>query len=188
MNDVPIRLLGNGGFARELASYLRETGPNNYMPTLYDSREAETGDYWTPTLIAVGDPALRAKITAEFEDAFWTVYSWREWDDSCQLSEGVIVCPGTIITVNVTLLRHVLLNLNCTVGHDTLIGPYSVVSPGANISGHVSIGAGCYIGTGAALREGVTLASDVTVGAGAVVVKDIVEAGTYVGVPARRIA
>ena len=36
------------------------------------------------------------------------------------------------------------------------------------------------------VKNNVTITDDVTVGAGAAVVKDITEAGVYVGVPARR--
>jgi acetyltransferase-like isoleucine patch superfamily enzyme len=43
-----------------------------------------------------------------------------------------------------------------------------------------------FIGAGAALRNGVRIASDVVIGAGAAVVGNIDEPGTYIGVPARR--
>lgn len=43
------------------------------------------------------------------------------------------------------------------------------------------------IGAGAVVLPGVTIADDVTIGAGSVVPDNIVEPGTYVGMPARRI-
>jgi acetyltransferase-like isoleucine patch superfamily enzyme len=44
-----------------------------------------------------------------------------------------------------------------------------------------------FLGAGATVIDGTTIADDVTVGAGATVVSDIREPGTYVGSPARRL-
>ena len=50
-------------------------------------------------------------------------------------------------------------------------------------------GDNCYFGSGAKILGAVTIADDVAVGAGAVVTKDITEAGTtWGGVPARKIS
>ena len=45
----------------------------------------------------------------------------------------------------------------------------------------------CFIGTGASLLENLTLTSDIIIGSGAVVTKSISEAGTYVGIPVKRL-
>jgi len=51
------------------------------------------------------------------------------------------------------------------------------------------IGDNCYFGSGAKVIGAVTIADDVAVGAGAVVTKDITEAGTtWAGVPARKVS
>ena len=99
---------------------------------------------------------------------------------------GLIVTPGCVLTTNITLGKHVVVNINSTVGHDTRIGDYTTVNPGCNISGEVVIGEGCLIGTGAVIREKVHIAPGVTVGMGAVVTKNLdVPGGVYVGNPAR---
>ncbi len=51
----------------------------------------------------------------------------------------------------------------------------------------MKVGNGTWIGAGAVVSNNVSICGEVTVGAGAVVVKDITESGTYVGVPARKI-
>ena len=43
----------------------------------------------------------------------------------------------------------VILNLGCTVGHDSIIKKYTAFMPSVNISGEVTIGEGVYVGTGA---------------------------------------
>ena len=55
------------------------------------------------------------------------------------------------------------------------------------LAGEVEVGDCTYLGTGAVVLPGIRIAADVIVGAGAVVTENIDEAGTYVGVPARRL-
>ncbi|MBD5449674.1 MAG: serine acetyltransferase [Lachnospiraceae bacterium] len=65
------------------------------------------------------------------------------------------------------------------------------VTIGATDGSHEAavIGDNCYFGSGAKVIGAVTIADDVVVGAGAVVTKDITEAGTtWAGVPARKIS
>lgn len=50
-----------------------------------------------------------------------------------------------------------------------------------------SIGRGAWVGAGATVSNNVSICEGCVVGAGAVVVRDIVQPGTYVGVPARLI-
>jgi len=51
----------------------------------------------------------------------------------------------------------------------------------------VKVGKYTMIGAGATVSNNVSICADCMIGAGAVVVKDIVDSGTYVGVPARKL-
>lgn len=77
--------------------------------------------------------------------------------------------------------------INCYAGifHDVEIGNYNEIMPGAKILGTAKIGNGCRIGTNSSILPGVTIGDNVIIGAGAVVNRDILEPGTYVGVPAK---
>lgn len=101
------------------------------------------------------------------------------------IGQGCIICSGTIITTNVVINDFVILNLSCTVGHDTVIGRHSSFMPSVNISGEVQIGEGVYVGTGAKIINQLCIGSDTIIGAGAVVTKDIPSNCTAVGVPAK---
>ena len=171
MNEI--RILGNGGLAREISLHLA-FGHHKSESFRIDSREADRNDTKTPTIIGIGDPKSKCDIAYIFDGANW-------------LNFGTFYCPGSQITVDIEIGRHVLVNLNATIGHDAVIGDYCTINPGANISGNVTIGEGCFIGTGATIIEKVTIAPWTVIGAGAVVVEDITEPGTYVGVPAKRI-
>lgn len=104
-----------------------------------------------------------------------------------EIGEGVIICAGTIVTVDIKIGNHVLINLDCTIGHDDVIQDYVTIYPSVNVSGNVLIGECSELGTGTQIIQGKKVASNSIIGAGTVVVKDCIESGTYVGSPARRI-
>ena len=108
-----------------------------------------------------------------------------QWVD---IGEGTVICAGNILTTNIILGKHVQINLDCTIGHDVIMGDYATLAPGVHVSGCVHIGKRAYIGTGAVIINGtqqapLIIGDDVNVGAGACVTKSISH-GTWVGVPA----
>jgi len=102
-----------------------------------------------------------------------------------KLGEGCIICAGNIITTNIEIGKHVILNLACTVGHETKIGDFSSFMPTCNISGEVAIGESTFWGTGAKIINRTKIGSNVIVGAGAVITTDIPDNVLAVGVPAK---
>lgn len=107
--------------------------------------------------------------------------------DRVEIGEGTIICAGTIVTVDVKIGEHVIINLDCTVGHDCSIQDFVTVYPSVNLSGLTEVGKETELGTGAQIIQNIKICEKVIVGAGAVVVRDIEKAGTYVGVPTERV-
>ena len=103
------------------------------------------------------------------------------------VGEGSIICAHTIITVNIVIEKHVILNLDCTVGHDAVLHDYVTVYPSVNISGNTDIGECVELGTGMQIIQGKKIGANTIVGAGSVVVKDLPEKCTAVGCPAKPI-
>ena len=102
-----------------------------------------------------------------------------------KIGKGCIICANNIITTNIEIGDFVILNLACTVGHDTTIGNYTAFMPTCNISGEVKINDCVYCGTGVKIINQLEIGENSVIGAGAVVVKDV-EANTVVaGVPAK---
>lgn len=110
----------------------------------------------------------------------------RAWvSPNAELGEGTIVCPGAMITVGARIGRGGIVNTSATVDHDCDIGAGVHIAPGANLSGAVQVGGLSWIGVGACVRQGVRIGSKVMVGAGAVVISDLPDGITAVGLPAR---
>jgi len=107
--------------------------------------------------------------------------------DTTSFGQGCMITAGNILTTNVAVGDHVILNLACTVGHHTTIGDFSTINPGANISGDVILAEGVFVGTSACILEKLTIGEYATIGAGAVVTKNVPARVTAVGVPARAI-
>lgn len=209
MKDLYI--IGAGGFGREVAWIVERI--NSIKPTwnlkgfiddnetLWGSNEGEYHvfggcEYLSAledvyAVCAVGSSNVRKKIIEKLKDTsvkFATLVDPSVlYSNSVKIGEGAIVCAGTIITVNVNIGDHVIVNLDCTIGHDAVIDDFVTIYPSVNVSGNVLIGECSELGTGTQIIQGKKVISNTIIGAGAIVVKDCIESGTYVGSPAKKI-
>ena len=140
-------------------------------------------------VIGIGSPAVRAKLdeqlTAWGRTAATLIHPAATVASDNRISDGVLLAAGARVTTNVTLGRHVHLNVNAVVSHDCVIGDYTTLSPGSLVNGDVQIGTGVFLGTGAIITPGLTIGDHAVIGAGAVVVRDVPPGVTVRGVPAR---
>lgn len=209
MKDLYI--IGAGGFGREVAWIVERI--NSIKPTwnlkgfiddketLWGSTEGEYHvfggcEYLSAledvyAVCAVGSSNVRKKIIEKLKDTsvkFATLVDPSVlYSNSVKIGEGAIVCAGTIITVDVNIGDHVIVNLDCTIGHDAVIDDFVTIYPSVNVSGNVLIGECSELGTGTQIIQGKKVISNTIIGAGAIVVKDCLESGTYVGSPAKKI-
>ncbi|WP_324675972.1 acetyltransferase [Hymenobacter sp. GOD-10R] len=108
-------------------------------------------------------------------------------DPSATLGAGVFISPGCVLDLNVTLEANTFLYANCLISHDSLIGAHSFLAPGVRLAGRVQIASRCFLGIGTTIIDNCTLGPDVRTGGGTVVTRDLLEAGIYVGAPARKL-
>lgn len=102
------------------------------------------------------------------------------------ISPGVIIAEGVVLTSNIKIEKGVVLNINCTVGHDAKIGEFSTISPGCNVSGCVVIGNSVYVGSGSNIRDEITIGDNCVIGMGSVVLTDVESNSIAFGNPAKR--
>ena len=202
-------LFGTGGFAREVLQVALDANEDqprwNVLGFLDDDRKAHGahvhdlpvlgGAEWAAghpevaVAIAIGGTAARRRIAHRLAGTrFATLIHPRAWvGRRVEIGEGAIVCAGTAVTTDVVLGRHVILNLNCTVGHDAHLRDFVTAAPTVNVSGNVTVGDGCDLGTGSTIIQGIEIGAWSIVGAGATVVRDLPPNVTAVGSPARPI-
>lgn len=101
------------------------------------------------------------------------------------IGEGVILCPGTVVTVDLKIGNYVSVNINCCLGHDSLIGDYCQLSCFCDLTGHAQLGEGVFMGSHASVLPGCRVGDYAVLGAGSVTTRNLPANTTVVGVPAR---
>ena len=92
---------------------------------------------------------------------------------------GAMIQPGTVIG------EHVIINTSASVDHDCVLGNFVHIAPGTHLAGNVRIDEGSFMGIGSAAIPGVRIGAWTTVGAGAVVVRELMDKVVAYGVPAK---
>lgn len=144
-------------------------------------------------VIAIGNPRVRKKVHETMcifgDPSFATLIDPGAvvMPEYVSIGPGSVICAGTICTVEVEIGAHVILNLNCTVGHETCIEDFATIAPMVAISGNVRIGQCAEVGTGASIRQGLTINGGAMIGMGSVLTKNVSENTVVFGSPARPI-
>lgn len=140
---------------------------------------------------AMGNPIVRKKVMenlANTDNKYPTlIHPNVIYSDTVEFGAGNIICAGNILTVDIKFGNHVIINLDCTIGHDVILEDYSTVLPSVNVSGNVHLHECVTIGTGTAIIQNVPIGKNSTIGAGAVVTREIPSNCTAVGAPAKPI-
>lgn len=211
MKDIAI--FGVGGFGREVLTLIQDI--NRVKPTwnvvgffddgyeigyethglknLGGTKELNKWEKPLAITIAIGTPRIKKAILEN-------IYNQRiEYPtlihptviigdkESVKIGKGCIFCAYTVITCDIEVGDFVILNLACTLGHDTIVKDYCAFMPTCNISGEVIVGYNVYCGTGVKIVNKTSIGANTIVGAGAIVIKPLPENCTAVGAPAKPI-
>lgn len=213
MDVEPLVIIGAGRFGAEtaeLAKQISRVKPKLKLVGFLDDNKTEEEVSGYPVLggieavydlletspdakavVAIGDTKMKKKVVGAYADAGLSftnlIHPSAIVPESVKLGLGCIITAGCILTVDISIGDHVILNLSTTVGHDAVIGDYTTVNPQVAINGRNVIGQGVYIGTGAKLIHEIKIGDWTLIGAGAVVSNDIPSGVLAVGVPAKPI-
>ena len=145
-------------------------------------------DGLSPFIISIGDNEVRKKIAEKVHSDFAiAIHPSAIVSPSAEIGEGSVVMQGAIVQAYASIGKHCIVNTGASVDHECVIRDFVHLSPHCTLCGNVIVGEGTWIGAGAVVKQGIKIGCWCTVGAGAVVVKDVEDGATVVGVPARNI-
>ena len=140
-------------------------------------------------VIAIGNPYIREKIAIELPVRWYTAIHPTAVISSLdvEIGEGTVIMANAVVNPSAKIGKHCIINTGAIVEHDNILEDYVHLSPNVTLAGIVKVGKSTHIGAGSCTKQVLNIASNCVIGAGSVIVKDITESGTYVGVPARKI-
>mgnify|MGYP003635964386 FL=1 len=191
---MKLALFGYGGHAKEVACQMGKE-VTFFVDDEYSNNIAKPISTFNPKeymmIVAVADSKDRARVINKLpkETKYFTFIhpSVHIMDDNIEIGYGSFIGANSILTTNIKLGNHTLLNRGNHIGHDTIAGDFFSMMPCAVIGGNVTLGDNVYLGSCSNVREKIYVNSNVVIGMNAAVVKDIKTPGVYVGVPAKKI-
>jgi sugar O-acyltransferase (sialic acid O-acetyltransferase NeuD family) len=191
---MKLALFGYGGHAREVAAQMgKDVNVTFFVDDIYAKGDVKPISEFEPKkylmMVAVADSKDRAEIVSKLPEGteyFTFIHPTAQiMSDDVIMGEGSFIGANSILTTNIRMGNHAILNRGNHIGHDCVIGDYFSAMPGAIVSGNVHIGNMVYLGTNSSIIEKKYLLHDIKIGANGVVVKDIASSGTYVGCPVK---
>jgi len=187
-------IFGFGGHAREV-SFQMEEDVTFFVDDDFSNNFARPLSSFNPEefqiMVAVADSNLRRSIVSKLpkETKYFSFIHPTAliMDKHIEIGKGSFIGAYSILTANIKLGEHSILNRGNHIGHDTVTGDFLSMMPGAIISGNAILGDRVYLGTNSTVIEKKIIHHDVIVGANGVVVNNIDSPGTYVGVPSKKI-
>ena len=186
-------LIGFGGHAREVLTQMSQVLPC-FVDDMYLTEGTLSISKFDPleyeVIIAIGDSTIRKNLVEKLpkETKFFTyVHPTALVGKDVEIGEGSFIGAYSILTTNIKIGKHSILNRASHIGHDCRIGDYFSAMPGSIVSGNVTLGNKVYLGTNSSIREKINICDDVTIGLNTGVIKDIKESGVYVGHPIKKI-
>ena len=203
----PLLIYGAGGLGKEVLSLVNATDSYEVKGFLDDGisrgtiikgveilggfAELRSFDHPINLVLALGSPTSKVELLRKLDRSKVHFPILRHPSailqdaSSIEIGEGTIICAGSILTTEIRIDSHVLINLNCTIGHGVTIGSASSLMPGVNIAGEVKIGSSALIGSGVSVINRVNIGDNSIVGMGSVVLRDVAAGVTVAGVPAK---
>lgn len=136
-------------------------------------------------IIAIGDNAMRKKISQECDFNWITLRHSFSWvDPTAQIGVGTVICAGSIIQPDAKLGDHIIINTKSSIDHDTIVGDFCHVSV-AHLAGGGVADEGSFMALHSVVLPNIRLGEWSTLGAGGVANKDIPPFSIAVGAPAK---
>lgn len=200
-------IIGAGGHGKVVLDILREAGKHRPIGFL-DADPALTGStiQGVPVLgqfnqlpklrqkaggavVAIGDNRTRLQyaelLTRQGFELLSAIHPSATISSTAKIGKGVVIASGAIIAADASIGDCVIVNTGAIVDHECTIETAVHICPAAALAGRVQVGTLAFLGLGCRIIQCLTIGRHAVVGAGAVVIRDVPDAATVVGVPAR---
>lgn len=139
-------------------------------------------------LVAIGTIEVNKRLVKQFREAgfsfFSAIHPSIKTDRQAFIGEGVTICEGTVLTCNVSIGNHAIINIACSISHDCVIGEHVNISPGCHLAGNVHLENDVFVGAGATFIPKVKVGKGSIVAAGACIITDVPAGSMVAGIPA----
>lgn len=205
MSTTDIVLVGGGGFAAEIVTYLldlpegpRIKGVLDISPPRQDfsftipwlgSEQTYKPDASDMFLVALGEPLARrkaVKLISQRGGQFYTLIHPTAYVASTAVIEaGAIICPFAFVGPCAHVGEHAVANVRSTIGHHAKVGRFAVLSPHTNLNGFSAAGEGSFLGTNAVLTPKAQAGAYSKLAVGAVLSGEAQDGSLIVGNPGK---
>lgn len=196
-----IAIIGASGHGKVVADIARKNGYSEIVFLDDDESIHECGGYSVigksseartidaGVIVGIGNAGVRKQIQESIPDEklVTLIHPDAVVAEDVVIGVGTVVMAGAVINPGTHIGKGCIINTCSSVDHDCIVDDFVHVAVGSHLCGTVNVGAGTWIGAGATVSNNISICPDCMIGAGAVVVNDIQESGTYVGVPAKRV-
>jgi UDP-perosamine 4-acetyltransferase len=146
-------------------------------------------DGFDRAFIAVGNNEARLRLGGQVTDLGFELVNAISpaalVSPSARLGSGVALMAGVVINAATTIDDLAIINTGATIDHDCYIGVAAHVAPQSGLAGNVTVGSCSFLGVGTKVIPGCHIGEGVIIGAGGVVISDVPDGVTVVGVPTR---
>lgn len=203
-------IIGAGGHAKVIADIIIKSGDNllgflddnkeigtviikntNYavIGKIEDSIKIYEKNSNVSFIIGIGNNQIRKIIAEKYNNLnyYTAIHPSAQIAMDVDIEAGTTIMASACINTSAKIGKHCIINTASIVEHDNLISDFVHLSPNVTSCGTVTIGKLSHIGAGTTIKNNINITTECIIGAGTVVVKDIEEKGTYVGLPAKKI-
>lgn len=190
-----LAIIGCGGHARSVADVVLFNDPQTEI--IFVDENARENEFIMGCPIVKEKPSSFAKIHYASGDNIKREQMFNN-DYVSIISKDAYVAPTATVGNGSFVAHHVhigpeakigkacIINTSCVIDHEVCVGDFTHISANSTVCGRCKIGKNVFVGAGSVIKDKISICDDVIIGAGSVVVKNIVEAGTYVGCPAKK--
>jgi sugar O-acyltransferase (sialic acid O-acetyltransferase NeuD family) len=140
-------------------------------------------------IVAIGDNIIREKVTKKLKQRNEQLVTARHPSaviaPNVSIGAGTMICASVVVNTDSVIGSGVILNTGCTLDHHNQVSNFAHIAPGVHTGGNVQVGEGTFVGIGTTIKPGCKVGKWSVLGVGTVVINDIPDYVTVVGVPGK---